>query len=94
MTQRVCKRFLVSGRVQGVFFRGSTAQQAQRLALTGFARNLEDGRVEVVALGDVAALESLEQWLAKGPPIARVDNILVSSPDPDEYADLVDFRTG
>ena len=94
MTQRVCKRFLISGRVQGVFFRGSTAQQAAQLELVGFARNLADGRVEVVALGEAAAVESLEQWLAKGPPVARVDRIAVSCPEPDEYSELVDFRTG
>lgn len=93
MTLKVCKRFLISGRVQGVFFRGSTAQQAARLELAGFARNLDDGRVEVVALGERSAVESLEIWLATGPPIARVDDIQVSLPEPDEYADLVDFRT-
>ena len=94
MTQPICKRFLISGRVQGVFFRGSTAQQATRLGLNGFARNLDDGRVEVVAIGDAAAVDLLEKWLAKGPPVARVDNVVVKSPNPDEYVDLVDFRTG
>jgi acylphosphatase len=65
-------RFLVGGRVQGVFFRASTREQAVRLGVCGHARNLDDGRVEVVALGDTAALDALAQWLAHGPPAARV----------------------
>ncbi|MCX7513893.1 acylphosphatase [Frateuria sp. STR12] len=65
-------RFLVSGVVQGVFFRASTREQAQRLGLTGHARNLADGRVEVIAHGAPAALDALEQWLWQGPPAAQV----------------------
>ena len=68
-------RFLVSGRVQGVFFRASTREQALRLGLSGHARNLHDGRVEVVACGDAAALDLLAQWLAHGPPAARVKTL-------------------
>ncbi len=49
-------RFLVSGRVQGVFFRASTRQQAQSLGLCGIARNLDDGRVEVIVQGEPAAI--------------------------------------
>ncbi len=65
-------RFLVSGRVQGVFFRASTRERAQALGLTGHAVNLDDGRVEVVACGDDAAIEALHRWLHRGPPSARV----------------------
>ncbi len=54
-------RFLVSGRVQGVFYRGSTREQAVALGLSGYARNLPDGRVEVVASGDEGALDVLER---------------------------------
>lgn len=64
---------LVSGRVQGVFFRASTRDQAQQLGLGGHARNLPDGRVEVLACGDDAALAVLRDWLRRGPPHARVD---------------------
>lgn len=56
-------RFWVSGRVQGVFFRASTRQQALRLGLSGSARNLDDGRVEVIAAGDGQSLEKLARWL-------------------------------
>lgn len=65
-------RFIVSGRVQGVFFRASTRNEAQRLGLHGHARNLADGRVEVIASGHDEALLELEQWLWQGPPAAQV----------------------
>ena len=64
-------RFIVSGRVQGVWFRASTREQALALGLRGFARNLPDGRVEVLAAGDDAALDRLAAWLRQGPPLAR-----------------------
>lgn len=63
-------RCLVAGRVQGVFFRASTREQALRLGLTGYARNLPDGRVEVLAFGP--ALDQLLDWLRVGPPHAQV----------------------
>lgn len=65
-------RFLVRGKVQGVWFRASTREQAQALRVRGYARNLDDGRVEVVAVGDAAAIDALAQWLRRGPPNARV----------------------
>lgn len=69
-------RFLVEGKVQGVFFRASTREQALRLGLRGWARNLPDGRVEVVAAGEERAIDALAQWLEDGPPSARVDAVL------------------
>jgi len=68
-------RFLVSGRVQGVFYRASTRNEAVRLGLAGSARNLDDGRVEVIASGPDEALSALERWLRQGPPSARVENV-------------------
>jgi acylphosphatase len=65
-------RFIVEGKVQGVFFRASTRAQALGLGLRGWARNLPDGRVEVVATGEASALDALAQWLEDGPPAARV----------------------
>jgi acylphosphatase len=70
-----CARFIVSGRVQGVFFRASTREQAQRLDISGYAKNLDDGTVEVIACGDAANLEALERWLEQGPSAARVDRV-------------------
>ena len=68
-------RFLVSGKVQGVWFRASTREQAVALGLRGHARNLDDGRVEVLAVGDADAIESLAAWLQHGPPLAKVDRV-------------------
>ncbi|MCB1802046.1 MAG: acylphosphatase [Gammaproteobacteria bacterium] len=71
-----CSRFLVSGRVQGVWFRASTRELAQRLQLTGHAVNLADGSVEVVACGSEAALEELAAWLQHGPEQAHVTAVI------------------
>ena len=68
-------RFLVSGKVQGVSFRASTRDVAVRLGLRGHARNLADGRVDVLAVGDATAVEALATWLQHGPPMARVDGV-------------------
>ena len=76
--------FTVHGRVQGVWFRDSTRTEARRLDISGHAINLPDGNVEVLAVGSVAALRELEQWLHVGPPLARVTNVemmLVDVPD-------------
>lgn len=70
-----CRHFLVSGQVQGVFFRASTEAAARGLGLTGWVRNLRDGRVELVACGETASLEELERWLWQGPPRARVTRV-------------------
>lgn len=86
-----CRRFVISGRVQGVWFRASTRDQAERLGLGGHALNLPDGRVEVVACGGAAALDELATWLAHGPPLAVVEQV-TSEPLPDQA--LTGFRTG
>jgi acylphosphatase len=69
------RRCFVSGHVQGVFFRASTRQKAGELGVNGYARNLPDGRVEVLSVGEHAAVESLTAWLQRGPPSARVDTV-------------------
>ena len=71
----LCRRFLVSGRVQGVWFRESTRREAARLGLNGSASNLPDGRVEVVAIGSVKDIDQLGAWLLHGPAMARVDEV-------------------
>jgi acylphosphatase len=68
-------RFLIGGKVQGVWFRASARDQAVALNLRGFVRNLADGRVEVLAIGDDDAVEQLAQWLHFGPERARVDEL-------------------
>ncbi len=71
----VAARFVVSGRVQGVFYRASTRERAQALGLRGSAINLPDGRVEVIVAGDAGAIEQLARWLWQGPPQAKVDGV-------------------
>ena len=65
----------VSGRVQGVCFRMYTQQQARLLGLTGWVKNLSDGRVEVMASGEEIQLRTLQDWLQKGPGMAKVLNV-------------------
>ena len=85
------RRFIVKGRVQGVFFRDSTRRVAESLGLTGHAVNLPDGDVEVLATGDPDAIARLEAWLQDGPPLSRVTSVEgsdVETPPP------TGFRTG
>ena len=72
---QVLRGFRITGKVQGVYFRHSTRIEAERLTLTGYARNLPDGSVEVVARGTVGAVERLRQWLHQGPKMARVEAV-------------------
>lgn len=88
---KVCRRALVKGRVQGVWYRGSTQRQASILGVTGWVKNLLDGRVEVLMCGEVSAVSELEQWLYKGPPAANVQAVDVSD---DVWQTFELFTTG
>jgi acylphosphatase len=81
--QRRSVRCTVEGRVQGVFFRASTAEQAARLALRGWVKNLPDGRVEVIAAGAAEAVDELIEWLWEGPRAAKVSGVTVEEWDGD-----------
>jgi acylphosphatase len=70
-------RYLVEGRVQGVFYRASALEHAQKLGLSGWVRNLPDGRVEVLARGEASGLDQLSAWLWQGPAGARVSAVTV-----------------
>lgn len=70
-----CIRCYISGRVQGVWYRATAREAAERQGLSGYARNLEDGRVEVLACGDSKALGRFKQDLWEGSPAARVDAV-------------------
>lgn len=91
MTDKIsfhCLRFVVRGKVQGVFFRASARELALRLGLTGHAINLPDGSVEVLACGDAHALQSMRNWLLTGPRMARVDGVheeVADGPVPDSF---------
>lgn len=83
---KMCRHYRISGRVQGVFFRASTREQAAALGLAGWVRNLADGRVEAMACGESAQLDLLEQWLRRGPELAKVDSLEVTAEDYTPYA--------
>ena len=81
---KICKHCFVKGRVQGVYFRYYTLQQAQHLGVTGWARNLNDGRVEVLACGETKAVENLCVWLHEGSPLSNVTEVkcqIINQPD-------------
>ena len=79
MADFVARRCLVAGRVQGVFYRASTRARAEALGVTGHARNLPDGRVEVLACGTPQAVQTLCDWLWQGPPAADVVAVEIES---------------
>ncbi len=87
MDMSLCLRLLISGRVQGVWYRASTAQKATAMALKGWVRNLPDGRVEVLVQGEKQSLDALATWCHKGPPNARVDDVIVSQEPSTESLD-------
>jgi acylphosphatase len=70
-----CLKFRIEGRVQGVWFRESTRQQAESLGITGYARNCADGSVEVLACGTGNSILKLRNWLEQGPPLAQVNKV-------------------
>jgi acylphosphatase len=80
---------VVSGQVQGVFFRAETAQRARALGLGGFVFNSPDGTVEAAFEGDPGAVDAIVSWMHEGPPLARVENVEVTSEEP---AGDTDFR--
>ena len=84
-----CKRFTVSGIVQGVFFRDSTRNKANELSLTGWVRNTDDGKVELVACGDAQHLQQLEEWLWQGPVTAKVDEVVSETCSVEEFEGFV-----
>jgi acylphosphatase len=84
----IARRCFVSGRVQGVFYRASTRQRAQELGCRGYARNLPDGSVEVLAIGDPAAVHALVEWLRQGPPAAHVTGVACSEVSVSELGEI------
>jgi acylphosphatase len=69
---------IITGRVQGVFFRHNTNKEANRLGLTGWVRNLPTGEVEAVAEGEKAVIEEFISWCRHGPSMARVDDVTIT----------------
>jgi len=78
----ICRRSFVSGKVQGVFYRATCVRKAETLQLTGYARNLSDGRVEVLACGEAAAVAQFVAWLWEGSPASKVTAVDTTDVDP------------
>ena len=70
---------LISGRVQGVWFRSSTKQKAEQLGVTGWVRNTKDGRVEAIFEGEENSVKSLIEWCHHGPPLAKIEKVEVKN---------------
>ena len=87
----ICRRSFVSGRVQGVFYRATCVRKAESLGLSGFARNLSDGRVEVVACGDDAAVNEFVAWLWEGSPASKVTDVATEHADPAQVQRTTSF---
>ena len=87
-------RFYVSGRVQGVYFRASARREAERLGIRGWAINLPDGRVEVLAVGAASAVTELAEWLCTGSPGANVRAVDNAPADIAEVSGIRGFRCG
>jgi len=87
----ICMRCLVSGKVQQVFYRASTRFEAEQREITGYAKNLSDGRVEVVACGERAKVDELMVWLHKGPTAANVTGV---SSEPIPVQHFTEFTIG
>ena len=77
----VCKKCVVGGRVQGVFYRATAARRAGELGVNGYARNLPDGRVEVLACGDETSVSTFVEWLWTGSSASKVTSVEVSDMD-------------
>ena len=88
----VNRAFLISGCVQGVFFRDSTKKEALKLGLQGSALNLSDGTVKVCLRGQNDDIDLLEKWLHMGPELAKVESVI--EVDIDQQLELNDFKVG
>jgi acylphosphatase len=82
--RKIAAHVLISGRVQGVFYRASTQEAAQLKSVHGWVRNLPDGRVEALFEGTTEAVEAMIQWCHQGPPGARVTKVVVEYQEPED----------
>ena len=89
----VYKKCVVAGRVQGVFYRATAARRAQELAILGYARNLADGRVEVLACGEEEAVRTFVSWLWTGSTASKVTSVDVVDVAPDSVQVTASFQT-
>lgn len=89
---KICRRCVVTGKVQGVFFRQGTFDQAQALGITGWVKNLPTGEVECLICGDLPNVEALCKWLKQGPPAAKVTEVAITPLPWQEYTTFMILR--
>jgi acylphosphatase len=89
----ICRKCLVGGRVQGVFYRATAARRAHELAITGYARNVADGRVEILACGEDEAVNAFIKWLWIGSSASKVISVEVAEERADAGQGLTGFRS-
>jgi acylphosphatase len=86
---KICKRGIVSGKVQGVFFRQGTQQQARAVGVKGWVRNLPNGDVECLLCGEAEIVEKLCVWLHQGPPAAKVTQVKMEETAWEAHEDFI-----
>ncbi len=84
----ICLHCTISGHVQGVFYRREAAEQAKSRNLTGWVKNLADGRVEIMICGDEKAVLEMQEWLWEGPEAAKVQNVEAETLPHQEYSNF------
>lgn len=78
---KICTHCYISGQVQGVFYRAATRDEARKLGLSGWVKNLADGRVEALVCGEQESVKKLVLWMSKGPAGAKVSSVVTKAQD-------------
>jgi len=86
---KICMHFIISGHVQGVFYRSETQKKANTLNLTGYVKNVQNGNVEVFACGAEKNIKQFEKWLWHGPKFAQVTSVTFAECDWQDYDNFV-----
>ena len=85
---KICRHYVISGRVQGVWFRASTKEQAESHGVMGWVRNCDNGSVEAVVCGEESQVHAMEQWLHQGPRAAKVISIAIEEHPLENFSDF------
>ena len=88
----LCEKCIITGLVQGVFFRASTEEKANKFGVTGYVKNIPEGHVEVLICGKPEAVGHLKAWLWEGPPNSHVSNVKCTLVEDIEIPDTFEIR--
>ena len=89
MTNQLCRHAIISGHVQGVFYRSNSEQKAQELSLTGWVRNISGSQVEILMCGSEENLSKMEKWLWEGPAACTVSNVEIKDHAFESHSDFM-----